>query len=297
MRFVSSFLSIILVPLIAVLPLRAELNGAPANSTAGPTTPAQSNQLRVRLADLGKSTVEANSIMTGYAVQVTDSSGLPVSDAAVAIRFPDEGPTGYFVNGEHSGVAYTDVSGVAKFPQVNWGATPGTVAIRVTAVKGDLRAGALIEQVITEKRQASAPTKSAATTPITASAPTANVPTSVPAPVVPNPAAPAAAAANTAKTPGVPTSITSVHSGATPEEVAKDETPATPVEPSVSVVNTAGNKGKTKSNTTKWLILAAVIAGAGVGAALAMAGKGGSSTTTTAPATTTIGTPTISLGH
>lgn len=280
MNSLSTFLSVLLIPLVVVMPVRAELDlpadsasGAAVVATTGSTTPGQTNVLKIRLADESKATVNASSIVKGYSILITDGAGLPVADVAVAIRFPDDGPTGFFVNGEHSGVAYTDASGVAKFPQVNWGANPGSVTIRVTAAKGDVHAGALIEQNIV-------------------------------APVTPAAEPPAAVATANPKTPGVPTSVAAVHSGATPAPVQtpgsngagngpSTETSASP-DSGVSVVNTAGNQGN--HSTKKWIILAAVIAGVGAGAALAMAGHGGS-TPTTAAATTTIGTPTINVGH
>jgi hypothetical protein len=290
MRFFSSFLSALLIPLVAVMPLRAEVAATIVVSTAAApatilaeTTPGQTNLLKIRLADDSKATVEANSIVKGYAILVTDGSGAPVADAAVAIRLPDEGATGFFVNGEHSAVAYTDASGVARFPQINWGSTTGGLSIRVTAVKGEMHAGALIEQTVT------------AAGPTPASAPVAPFP-SVPAPAsapVDQTAAPAPVAKT--KTPGVPTSVAAIHSGVAPDQPPTADSSA--ANDTVSVVNTSGSKGGTGSNK-KWFILAAVLASAGVGAALALAGKSGAGATGPGPTTsTTIGSPTVSIGH
>jgi hypothetical protein len=291
MRLFSSFLSTFLIPLVAVMPLRAELAATIVVSTAAAsatilaeTTPGQTNVLKIRLADDSKATVEANSIVKGYAILVTDSSGSPVADAAVAIRLPDEGPTGFFINGEHSAVAYTDASGVARFPQVNWGSATGGLSIRVTAVKGELHAGALIEQTVI----------AAGKTP--ASAPVSPFPSShAPATTAPADPSPVPAPVAKTKTPGVPASVAAIHSGAAPDQQPAADSSAS--NDTVSVVNTSGSKGGNGSNK-KWFVLAAVLASAGVGAALALAGKSGATGTGPGPSTsTTIGTPTVSIGH
>jgi|GEM_PF-6274792 len=156
MKKFSTVLSLLLIPLMVVVQLQAEMPGATAavaESVPGSTTPksqtaGETNALQIRLADAGNAVVEASSILKGYAVAVTDGAGLPVSDAAVAIRLPEDGPTGFFADGARSAVAYTNASGVATFAQVNWGSALGLVAIRVTAVKGEMHAGAIIEQTI-----------------------------------------------------------------------------------------------------------------------------------------------------
>ena len=134
---------------MAVMPLSAELPAAAKTvaeaSVPGASTPnGQASALRIRLADAASAVVEANSSQTAYSIVVTDASGLPVSGAAVAIRLPEEGATGFFINGIHSAVAYTDATGIAKFAQVHWNSTVGVASIMVTAVKGDVHAGALI---------------------------------------------------------------------------------------------------------------------------------------------------------
>lgn len=260
MKSLSTFLSLLLTPLMAVLPLHAEMASIP-----GATTPsAQANVLQIRLAEPGRANVEANTFEKGFAIQVTDAAGMPVADVAVALRLPEEGATGFFVDGAHSAVAYTDGSGVAKFAQVNWGSTLGTVDIRVTAAKGELHAGALIEQTIVAR---------------SASTPQIQSPTLKVTPV-----------------PGTPASVADVHSGATPEQpLMHPAETAAAADPTVSIVNTAGSKGGHGSNK-KWILLAAVAVGAGVGAALALSGKG-ASTGGAAAVGISIGAPTVSVGH
>lgn len=259
MRSLSTFLAFLLTPLLVA-------NGA---AIPGSTTPVQTNTLQIRLADPGKAMVEASTSVKGFAILVTDTAGSPVADVAVAIRLPDEGATGFFMDGAHSAVAYTDASGVAKFSQVNWGPTLGAVEVRVTAAKGELHAGALIEQTIVA-RTASSPQIQSPTLKVTA----------------PN-----------TTVPGTPISVASVHSGATPPQapVSTTETAAS-AEPAVSIVNTAGSKGGSHSNK-KWILLAAVAVGAGLGAALALSGKGAAAAAGGSSSGVTIGNPTISVGH
>ena len=272
MKFLSTILSLVLTPLIAVLPVQAEM-GASVPSTTPAGQPAA---LQIRLADAGKAVVAANTFIQGYSILVTDSAGLPVAGAAVAIRLPEDGATGFFTDGAKSAVAYTDASGIAKFDQVNWGPTPGTVSIRVTAVKGETHAGALLEQTIVAKLPATSTAPAEAAKIVSWDKETANT-------------------AERRPKPGTPVSVQSVSSGASPEKapLPTSETAAS-APPTVSIVNTAGAKGAHSSK--KWLILAAVAAGAGAGIAVAMAGKGGAAAVAATP-TISIGTPTLSVGH
>lgn len=277
MRLFSSFLITFLIPLVAVMPIQAELYPQ--------AIPGQPSLLKIRLDDGSKTTVEANSVSSGYSVLVTDGAGKPVSDAAVAIHLPEEGASGVFANGEHAVVIYTDAAGVAKFPQVNWGPATGSLSFRVTAVKGELHAGTLIEQTVVA---AGSQTPAARVAPFPSSQP-ASVKTAVPA-VAPAPVPP----------PGVPVSVAAVM----PQAVAPQELPAPQTAPaakpasadSVSVVNTSGSKGG-GGISKKWVILGVVLAGVGLGAALALAGGKSSSSSSTAASTTTIGSPTINVGH
>jgi hypothetical protein len=315
MRFFSLFLITLLIPAVAVMPLRAELAAAfpvqaPAPSITQSITqapPPAPSLLKIRLDDTSKATVEANSVTSGYAVLITDAAGVPVADTAVAIRLPEDGATGAFVNGERALVTYTDKSGVARFPQVNWGAATGSLSIRVTAVKGEQHAGALIEQTViapVTKSASSAPVAPFPSSETVSRAPVAMAlqTPSVAPPSMESKAAESKAAELKAKTPGVPASVqssssTQASTQASPQ-ISPQTTPAAkPASAdSVSVVNTAGSKGGGGGVSKKWVIIGVVLAGVGLGAALALAG-GKSNSTNTPAATTTIGSPTISIGH
>lgn len=77
-------------------------------------------------------------------VVVEDSTGAPVSQAAVSFRLPEQGPTGLFSNGMRSEIAITDATGRATLAPIQWGETPGMVPLRVMAAKGQLRAGVIL---------------------------------------------------------------------------------------------------------------------------------------------------------
>jgi len=288
------------------MPLRAELAAAfpvqaPAPSITQSITqapPPAPSLLKIRLDDTSKATVEANSVTSGYAVLITDAAGVPVADTAVAIRLPEDGATGAFVNGERALVTYTDKSGVARFPQVNWGAATGSLSIRVTAVKGEQHAGALIEQTVIAPVTKSASSAPVAPFPSSESVSRAPVAMALQTPPVAPPSMESKAAELKAKTPGVPASVQSSSSTQASPQISPQTTPAAkPASAdSVSVVNTAGSKGGGGGVSKKWVIIGVVLAGVGLGAALALAG-GKSNSTNTPAATTTIGSPTISIGH
>jgi hypothetical protein len=282
MRLFSSFLITLLVPLLAAMPVQAEF----AQQGNG----SQPSLLKIRLDDGSKATVEANSVSNGYSVLVTDASGKPVSDAAVAIHLPEEGAGGVFANGEHAVVIYTDASGVAKFPQVNWGSTTGSLSFRVTAVKGELHAGELVEQTVVA---VGARTPAAPVAPFPSSeAPTSKVTTPTPKVETPPPGVPVSVAAVMPES--MPQTMPQAMPQTTSPQASPQTTPAAKPD-SVSVVNTSGSKAG-GGISKKWVIIGVVLAGIGLGTALALAG-GKSSSSSTNTSGTTIGSPTVNVGH
>lgn len=77
----------------------------------------------------------------GVTVLVTDETGKPVASAAVNFRLPDEGPTGAFTSGARSEIATTGVDGRASVWGMQWNRVSGPMEIRITAAKGQARAG------------------------------------------------------------------------------------------------------------------------------------------------------------
>jgi len=86
----------------------------------------------------------------GLTVEVTDEAGQPVPNAAVSFRLPETGPTGVFSNGTRTEIASSAPNGRATIWGMKWNRLPGTFAIRVTAAKGETRAGAIVPQSLLE---------------------------------------------------------------------------------------------------------------------------------------------------
>ena len=131
MKSLSSFLSLVLIPLIAVSPIRAQLPPAPAAAAEATL------QLRVLESSSNK-----------FAVEVTDGAAVPTAGAAVAFRLPDTDPAGTFADGSHAAVVYTDINGRAQITGIQWNRSSGVATVRITAAKGTAHAGLIVEQPI-----------------------------------------------------------------------------------------------------------------------------------------------------
>jgi hypothetical protein len=77
----------------------------------------------------------------GVTVQVTDETGRPVEAATVSFRLPDDGPGGAFSNNSKNEIVTTQSDGRAGIWGMQWNRTAGSFEIRVTAAKGQARAG------------------------------------------------------------------------------------------------------------------------------------------------------------
>lgn len=275
MRLIPRFVSLLLTPILIIGPLSAQTATV---SPASPSNAVFSPALQLRLVEGHSAELAAGSrALKGFVLELVDSNGVAVPDAAIALRLPDADPTGTFADGTHAAVAYTDQTGRAKIGGIQWNATPGVVAIRVTASRGTAHAGILIQQTLTSASLAAvAPvvsqTPAGAFSPATAS--------------VALPQAPPFDTQSMAKLTPPPQSATvtsRLHSS------SKLQYP----EPGVSV--TSASPGESKhSNKTKWIILLAAV-GAGAGIGVAMMGK--KSPVSTAAATgISIGPPTVSVG-
>jgi hypothetical protein len=275
MRLIPRFVSLLLTPILIVGPLSAQ---TPTVSPALPPNAVPFQALQLRFLGGESTAVPAGSrAVTGFLLEVVDSNGTAVPDAALVFRLPDADPTGTFADGSHAAVAYTDRTGRANIAGIQWSATPGVVAIRVTASRGTAHAGILIQQTLaTVSMGAVAPgvsqTAAHALSPVVAL---------VSLPVPP----PFDAQALAKLTP--PTQSVTV----TPRLHASTEVQNP--EPAVSV--TSASPGESKhSNKTKWIILLAAVA-AGAGAGVAMMGKKSTASAATAPGIS-IGPPTVSVG-
>jgi len=83
-------------------------------------------------------------------ISLADETGRPVEGASVSIRLPDEAPTGLFANGMRTDIAVTGPDGRVSIRGIQWGRAAGPVQIRITASKGEARAGVLSTQYVTE---------------------------------------------------------------------------------------------------------------------------------------------------
>jgi hypothetical protein len=92
----------------------------------------------------------------GIGIQVTDETGKPVDAATISFRLPDNGPTGTFANGSRTEIATTRADGRASAWGMQWNRSPGLLEIRITAVKGQTRAGILCSQYLTDATDAKA---------------------------------------------------------------------------------------------------------------------------------------------
>ncbi len=77
----------------------------------------------------------------GVTVQVTDETGKPVDNAAVVFRLPPDGPSGTFSSGMQTEVAATTADGRANVWGMQWNRVTGPLEVRITAAKGQARAG------------------------------------------------------------------------------------------------------------------------------------------------------------
>lgn len=257
-------------------------------------------QLQVRMVAGIDATYEAGSLQSSkLVVEVTDQAGVPVPDVAVTFRLPEDGATGVFADGNRSSVIYTSKQGEAAVSGIRWGATPGTLSLRITAVKGSAHAGILAPQeLIVGARTVAATVAPARTAPALISAPAAaSKPIAAAEPSAETVAAPPPSA------PRVSTQVTIltnpekakaepvVRTAIAPLPTAAEAKPKDP--PAVAISSAPPGHGSGKA---KWVLIGLIAAGAVAGVGFAMGGK--SSTTAAVPVPgTSIGAPSVSIGH
>ena len=106
-------------------------------------------------------------------VQITDETGKPVAGAAVSFRLPEQGASGIFGNGLRSELVTSNSEGRAVAWGIEWGKVAGPIEMRITAAKGEARAGTVTPLYINEgsasqvtrKAQAEAAHQAATATP------------------------------------------------------------------------------------------------------------------------------------
>lgn len=100
--------------------------------------------LRIRIVE-GQGAVYAigSRATRGITVEVTDETGKPVDKAAVAFKLPDDGPTGAFSSGMRTEAVTTGADGRASVWGMQWNRVTGSMEVRITAAKGQARAGTI----------------------------------------------------------------------------------------------------------------------------------------------------------
>ena len=83
-------------------------------------------------------------------ILLTDETGQPVGGASVSVRLPDEGATGVFQSGMRTEIAVSGPDGRVALRGIQWARAAGPMQLRITASKGEARAGILSTQYVTE---------------------------------------------------------------------------------------------------------------------------------------------------
>ncbi len=94
----------------------------------------------------------------GLTVQVIDEAGKPVEGASVSFRLPDSGPAGTFASGSKTEIVTTGADGRAGVWGMQWNRTAGSLEVRITALKGQTRAGTTCSIYLSDSPEARAST-------------------------------------------------------------------------------------------------------------------------------------------
>ncbi len=98
--------------------------------------------LKIRILEGEGAVYSAGSRATrGITVLVTSETGKPIEGASVSFRLPEDGPTGTFTSGSKTEIVTTRADGRAAVWGMPWSRKAGGVEVRITAAKGEARAG------------------------------------------------------------------------------------------------------------------------------------------------------------
>ncbi len=86
----------------------------------------------------------------GITIIVSDESGNPVEGASVSFGLPETGPSGVFSNDSKTEIVTTHADGRASVWGMRWNRQAGSFNIRVTAGRGQARAGTVVSQNLAE---------------------------------------------------------------------------------------------------------------------------------------------------
>ena len=106
-------------------------------------------QIRVLEGESAVHTAGARAIRP-LTIQIADETGKPVEGATVSFRLPEQGATGHFGNGLRSELVTSSDEGRAIAWGIQWDKAAGPVEIRITAAKGEARAGTIASLYLRE---------------------------------------------------------------------------------------------------------------------------------------------------
>jgi hypothetical protein len=86
----------------------------------------------------------------GITVTIADAAGHPVSGVTVTFVLPESGPGGTFSDGLKTEIVTTHDDGRASVWGMKWNRQAGSFDVRITATKGQARAGTVCSQRLTE---------------------------------------------------------------------------------------------------------------------------------------------------
>jgi len=127
----------------------ADVAKAATNPSAPAPPPAAILQLRVVEGE-GSVYAVGSRATRGLTVEVTDETGKPVENAAVSFQLPESGPGGVFATGSRTEIVTTRADGRATVWGMRWNRSPGAFQIRITALKDQVRAGAISSQYLSD---------------------------------------------------------------------------------------------------------------------------------------------------
>ncbi len=144
-RAVAFLLSVGIAAQVAYPAPPVPADGGPAQTDSAPAI------LRIRVLE-GEGSIHTAGARASQpiVISIADEAGRPVEGASVSVRLPDEGPTGVFANGMRTDIAVTGPDGRVAIRGVQWARVAGPVQLRITASKGEARAGILSTQYVTE---------------------------------------------------------------------------------------------------------------------------------------------------
>jgi hypothetical protein len=107
--------------------------------------------LQIRIGEGDGQTYAVGSRATrGITVTIADAAGNPVGSATVTFVLPESGPGGTFANGSKTEIVTTHDDGRASVWGMKWNRQAGSFDVRITATKGQVRAGTVSSQHLTE---------------------------------------------------------------------------------------------------------------------------------------------------